>query len=158
MNIEDLKRGFETNGRDLLKRAVEDTKQNGAFRLSIPYADAITLQKLQELAPQIDKMLQDCETSTAVLNKLFDVLGAIPGLDPDAVKDYALIYSYRTDLLPDADCEMLISEKGKSTLAENEIAVEEIRELIRREARDAYYMRAMVFFINHLKDDIHEIH
>lgn len=158
MKIENFKHQFDERGKALIEKAVEETKRGGVCRLSLPYADAITIQELQKLAPKIEPLLEGCETSTEVLNRLSGILGTVSGLNSDVVKDYALIYSYLMDLLPDADCETFISEEGKAALAENKIAIEDIRNLIRQEAKDAYYKRTMVFFINHFKDDVHEIH
>lgn len=158
MTIENFRLQFDESGKALIKKAVEETRRNGVCRISLPLATAITIRELQKLTPRIAPLLKDCETTTEVLDRLSDILGAVPGLDFDVVKDYALIYSYRMDLLPDADCETFISEKGKAALAENQITVEDIRTLIRQEARDAYYRRAMIFFINHLKDGSDEVH
>ena len=152
INKQDLMLQFERNGRESFRRAIEEQKQNGIIHLVIPYAKEITVAHLQALEPKMDSILKDCGSLTNLMEKLWEILGPIPGINQSVINNNALLYAYIHDLDNDADCESLITDQGKVTLEELGIDIEEIRAEIRKMGKDALSKRALVYFINQLND------
>lgn len=149
---QDLIRQFEQKGKDSFRRAIEKLEKNGVCRLTFPYANEITVNHLQEIEPKMDSILRDCETLTILMERLWDILKPIPGINQNVVNDYALIYSYIHDFDNDADCESLISNDGKAALLDTGTSIEEIRGEIKKMGKNTFSKKALAFFINHLSD------